>query len=208
MSDETTIPEVEAVRSCLDRYVGDCVAADRVAGIEEEWAREDAGAGKEESGSALRAALSALETALRTARANYRFMVERAADEKLDGYRELASRLERAVVVSDALRSRLAAAETRTDEVIATLGPDVERLTGERDAADELARALQRASQDADQRERVLREERDRARALLRERAACRDCIGSGEYDGRVCHWCQGTGYPAAVWAEIGGEGE
>lgn len=30
------------------------------------------------------------------ARANYRFMVERAADEKLDGYRELASRLERA----------------------------------------------------------------------------------------------------------------
>jgi len=140
MSDETTIPEVEAVRSCLDRYVGDCVAADRVAGIEEEWAREDAGAGKEESGSALRAALSALETALRTARENYEHV--------------------RAALDSEHTEYLLAAGE------------------------------------------------RDRARALLRERAWCEHCCGGGRRFGEACARCAGTGYPAPVWAEIGGEGE
>ena len=47
----------------------------------------------------LRAKIAELETALKTAeqqrdeaRANYAFMVERAADQKLDGYRELGAR--------------------------------------------------------------------------------------------------------------------
>lgn len=114
------IPEAEAARDALDaeRF---CQGACGMAACVHAQAANDA--------------IGALERVLRTARANYRFMVERAADEKLDGYRELASRLERAVAESDTLRSQLAAAEARTDEVIATLGPDVERLTGERDRA-------------------------------------------------------------------------
>ena len=79
------IPEVEAVRAALDAYgVGPCGRL----------------------GIAVFGALSALETALRTAR-----------EER------------------DTLRSQLAAAEARVDEVIATLGPDVERLTAERATA-------------------------------------------------------------------------
>lgn len=42
---------------------------------------------------ALEHALTVTERERDEARANYQFMVERAADEKLDGYRELASRL-------------------------------------------------------------------------------------------------------------------
>ena len=42
---------------------------------------------------ALEHALTVTERERDEAQANYRFMVERAADEKLDGYRELASRL-------------------------------------------------------------------------------------------------------------------
>jgi len=53
---------------------------------------------------ALEHALTMTERERDEARANYQFMVDRAADEKLDGYRELAS--------------RLAAAENDRDEAI------------------------------------------------------------------------------------------
>lgn len=45
------------------------------------------------------------------ARANYRFMVERAADEKLDGYRELGARAAAAENEADRLRATIARLE-------------------------------------------------------------------------------------------------
>lgn len=45
------------------------------------------------------------------ARANYQFMVNRAADEKLDGYRELGKRAADAENERDSLRAKLEAAE-------------------------------------------------------------------------------------------------
>ena len=55
---------------------------------------------------ALEHALTVTERERDEARANYQFMVERAADEKLDGYRELASRLAAAENERDAWERR------------------------------------------------------------------------------------------------------
>lgn len=61
--------------------------------------------------SALRARVAELEAECDRARANYQFMVERAADEKLDGYRELGARAAAAENECDRLRARLATLE-------------------------------------------------------------------------------------------------
>ncbi len=59
----------------------------------------------------LRVNVRELETKLDEARRNYQFMVERAADEKLDGYRELGDRAARAENERDQLKALLAAHE-------------------------------------------------------------------------------------------------
>ena len=53
------------------------------------------------------------------ARANYQFMVERAADTRLDGYRELAARAAAAENQVDELRRQLKAAEIARDKALA-----------------------------------------------------------------------------------------
>ncbi len=61
-----------------------------------------------ESGRASRdAEVEALTSERDTAQANYRFMVERAADEKLDGYRELAAQLAEKEAECERLRSAM-----------------------------------------------------------------------------------------------------
>jgi len=64
----------------------------------------------------------------------------RTAKEERNIARSRAWELARERRGAAALVQKLAAAEARTDEVIATLGPDVERLTGERDRARALLR--------------------------------------------------------------------
>ncbi len=51
------------------------------------------------------------------AQANYRFMVERAADQKLDGYRELGARLAASEERADALRAQLAEKEAECERL-------------------------------------------------------------------------------------------
>ncbi len=51
------------------------------------------------------------------ARANYRFMVERAADQKLDGYRELGARLAASEERADVLRAQLAEKEAECERL-------------------------------------------------------------------------------------------
>jgi hypothetical protein len=58
----------------------------------------------------LRSRVAELERERNEAQANYRFMVERAADQKLDGYRELGQRAADAENLVDRLRSLLAEA--------------------------------------------------------------------------------------------------
>lgn len=75
-------------------------------------------------GSQLRAALRRAEKA----EANYQFMVERAADEKLDGYRELGARAAAAEERADeanaaeaAVRRQLAGVEARYQDALVVL---------------------------------------------------------------------------------------
>ena len=70
------------------------------------------------------------ETARDEANANYCFMVERAADEKLDGYRELGARVASAENERDSLRRLLqeAHAELSTIEAITVSPSDMDGL--------------------------------------------------------------------------------
>lgn len=62
-----------------------------------------------EAGRASRdAEVAELRAGLEKAQANYQFMVERACDEKLDGYRELGTRLATSEQARDSLRAQLA----------------------------------------------------------------------------------------------------
>lgn len=69
-----------------------------------------------------RSRLLAAEAERDEAKANYQFMVNRAADEKLDGYRALGARAAAAENEADRLRRSLAAAEQERDEAKARLG--------------------------------------------------------------------------------------
>lgn len=79
-------------------------------------------------------AVAALFGRLTRAEANYRFMVERAADQRLDGYRELGQRAAAAETERDMARSQLG--REREDETVPEM---VERLVRERDEARQLA---------------------------------------------------------------------
>ena len=70
------------------------------------------------------------------ARANYQFMVERAADEKLDGYRELGARAAQAENERDTAQSALAAARGEVERLRAGLHKALGIVEGER-ATDE-----------------------------------------------------------------------
>ena len=59
------------------------------------------------------AEIAGLKVRAEKAEANYAFMVKRAADEKLDGYRELGARAAAAESAADALRARIAELEAR-----------------------------------------------------------------------------------------------
>ena len=65
---------------------------------------------------AARARIAELTEARDKADANYRFMVERAADQKLDGYRELGARAAAAENRADTLERDLAAAREKLAE--------------------------------------------------------------------------------------------
>jgi hypothetical protein len=60
-------------------------------------------------------AIAALKSRAEEAEDNYRFMVERACDEKLDGYRELGARAAEAENNSDDLRAQLASVTAQRD---------------------------------------------------------------------------------------------
>ncbi len=62
-----------------------------------------------------------LRADLEKAQANYRFMVERAADQKLDGYRELGARLASSEQSRDELRAQLAEKDAQLDRILAAL---------------------------------------------------------------------------------------
>ena len=62
------------------------------------------------------AEIAGLKVRAEKAEANYAFMVKRAADEKLDGYRELGARAAAAESAADALRARIAELEARDRE--------------------------------------------------------------------------------------------
>lgn len=72
---------------------------------------------------ALRSDVERLTRERDEARDNYRFMVERAADQKLDGYRELAQRLSDAVQERDEARAALSAPVTSSDVHGLLFGP-------------------------------------------------------------------------------------
>jgi hypothetical protein len=65
----------------------------------------------------LRAENARLEAERDEAQKNYQFMVNRAADEKLDGYRELGARAAAAENAADDLRSRLSALTTENEKL-------------------------------------------------------------------------------------------
>jgi hypothetical protein len=67
----------------------------------------------------LLARLLAVEAERDEARANYQFMVERAADQRLDGYRELGARAAAAENRVDELRRQLEATEIARDKALA-----------------------------------------------------------------------------------------
>lgn len=121
-----------------------------------------------------------------TAQANYRFMVERAADEKLDGYRELGDRAAQAENERDTARSL---ADVRGNEV-ARLTEELDALRRPSNAAFreamyelEQSRARHKMCQDSLA---SACDERDKLRALLGEAlglvAGAID-IGHGAYD-------------------------
>lgn len=109
----------------------------------------------------LRARVAELEQRAEKAEANYRFMVERAADEKLDGYRELGQRAaaaeqraERAEAEVAELRLELDAAQEHIhagDECITSLHDDLARVAdivrewSDVGASYEAMRAIQKA---------------------------------------------------------------
>lgn len=72
------------------------------------------------------------------AEANYRFMVERAADQRLDGYRELGQRAAYAENDRDSLRAELAALRIENH----ALKAEREKLLGCRDELREIAEAI------------------------------------------------------------------
>lgn len=99
----------------------------------------------------LRAKIAELETALKTAeqqrdeaRANYAFMVERAADQRLDGYRELGAkaaaaeeRAEKAERERDEARAEVATLLANADadaHTISRMGRELAAARAERDA--------------------------------------------------------------------------
>lgn len=111
------------------------------------------------------------------AEANYRFMVERAADQKLDGYRELGARAAAAEERADNAERRAIAAESDAN----VNRQERERLEARvRELSYELA--LMHAGKDATTREavkaeleaRALREQNESAERLLAQRA--QDC--------------------------------
>lgn len=117
----------------------------------------------------LRARAEKAERERDEARANYAFMVERAADQKLDGYRELGA--------------RAAAAEERAEKAeleLERLRSDAKTLAAEHFAADYRA-AIARADKAED--------ERDEARA---ERDALREALELAEVDVALERsWCR-----------------
>jgi len=66
-------------------------------------------------------AIAALKSRAEEAEDNYRFMVERACDEKLDGYRELGARAAEAENNSDDLRAQLASVTAQRDRLETTV---------------------------------------------------------------------------------------
>jgi hypothetical protein len=93
------------------------------------------------------------------AEANYRFMVERAADEKLDGYRALGERAAAAEAARDAMAAQLEGAIGEREECMRA----VSVLHGR--VADARARAEKAEAERTDLRERCER--------ALRERCTC-----------------------------------
>lgn len=84
-------------------------------------ARKDAGVHTEAD---MLATIAALTQRAEAAEAKYRFMVERAADEKLGGYRELGARAANAENRADALAARLKAAEACVRRILRECDPD------------------------------------------------------------------------------------
>lgn len=81
-----------------------------------------------EAGRASRdAEVAELRAGLEKAQANYQFMVERACDEKLDGYRELGTRLATSEQARDSLRAQLAEKDAELARLKA-IQPEFDRL--------------------------------------------------------------------------------
>jgi len=99
------------------------------------------------------------------AQKNYQFMVFRAADNKLDGYRELGAAAAKAENERDTLKARLSEVEKERDEslerergtsdLLQNHDEEFEKVMDERDAATQLADTYRKALEEIDNRRKL-----------------------------------------------------